>query len=178
MRFRGLWIALGLTAAVAAGATVIYKWVDADGVVHYSDQEVPGAEKLNISPGSSNGIGGTTRSQPQPPAPKPLKNLRFSLFAIESPVKEQVFFGDEVVPVRLGLEPGLQPQQQITWNLNGSPLPDTGPTAVSFVLPAQPRGTYVLTATVTDAGTGESQTTDAVTFYVRQPSDLDPLRRK
>ena len=29
-----------------------------------------------------------------------------------------------------------------------------------------------------DAATGEMQTTDAVTFYVRQPSDLDPLRRK
>ncbi len=169
---------LGLAVAVTAGATVIYKWVDADGVVHYSDQEVPGAEKMIISPGSSNGIGGSTRSGAQPPAAKPLKNQRFSLFAIESPVRDQVFFGGDVVPVRLGLEPGLQPQQQITWNLNGSPLSDQGPTAVSFVLPAQPRGTYVLTATIRDAATGEMQTTDAVTFYVRQPSDLDPLRRK
>ena len=168
---------LGLAVALTAGATVVYKWVDADGVVHYSDQEVPGAEKMIISPGSSNGIGGNTRSQGQPSAAKPLKNQRFSLFAIESPAKEQVFFGDDVVPVRLGLEPGLQPQQQITWSLNGSPLSDQGPTAVSFLLPAQPRGTYVLTATIRDAATGETQTTD-VTFYVRQPSDLDPLRRK
>ena len=51
------------------------------------------------------------------------------------------------------------------------------PTAVSFLLPAQPRGTYVLTATVRDGATGETQT-DTVTFYVRQPSNLDPLRRK
>lgn len=178
MRIRGFWLVLGLAAAAAAGATVIYKWVDADGVVHYSDQEVPGAEKIIISPGSSNGIGGPTRAPSRTAPPKAAKRLAFSLFAIESPAKEQVFFGDEPVAVRLGLEPGLQPQQQISWKLNGEPLSDQGPTSVSFVLPTLARGTYVLSATVTDAGTGESQTADSVTFYVRQPSDLEPLRRR
>src|SRR3981189_1798206 len=51
-----VWIALGLVAACAADAAVIYKWTDADGVVHYSDQSVPGAEKIVTSSSSSNGI--------------------------------------------------------------------------------------------------------------------------
>ena len=46
MHPRRLWIVLGLLTAVAAQSAVIYKWTDANGVVHYSDQPVPGAEKI------------------------------------------------------------------------------------------------------------------------------------
>jgi hypothetical protein len=42
-------------------------------------------------------------------------------------------------------------------------------------LPTLARGTYVIAATVKDTLTGETQTTDSVTFYVRQPSSLAPL---
>jgi hypothetical protein len=68
----------------------------------------------------------------------------------------------------------LKPDQQITWNLNGSAL-DQAPDAVTFALPPLARGTYVIAATVKDTVTGETQTTDSVTFYVRQPSSLAPL---
>ena len=37
---------------------MIYKWIDADGVVHFSDQPVPGAEKIVTSSPTNNGIGG------------------------------------------------------------------------------------------------------------------------
>jgi hypothetical protein len=178
MRIRGFWLVLGMAAAAAAGAAVVYKWIDADGVVHYSDQQAPGAEKIITSSGSANGIGGAVRSQGARPAPKPANHTAFSLFAIQSPAKEQVFFGDEPIAVRLGVEPGLQPNQQLSWKLNGEALADRGPADISFVLPTLARGTYTISATVTDPGTGETRTTDSVTFYVRQPSELDTLRRK
>jgi hypothetical protein len=175
MLLRRLWIALGLFAAFAAGAAVIYKWTDVDGVVHYSDQAVPGAEKIIISSSSANGIGRTTHA-PAPAAPaKAPSRLDYKVFAIQSPVKEQVFFGDEIVSVRLGLDPALKSDQEIIWNLNGSPLTDQALDAVSFALPTLARGTYVIAATVKDTLTGETQTTDSVTFYVRQPSSLAPL---
>ena len=37
---------LACLATFAGQAAVVYKWTDADGVVHYSDQPVPGAEKI------------------------------------------------------------------------------------------------------------------------------------
>jgi hypothetical protein len=169
-----LWIALGLFAAFAAGAAVIYKWTDANGVVHYSDQAVPGAEKIVTSSTSASGSGRTTHAPPSAVPAKAQSRLDYKLFAIQSPAKEQVFFGDETVPVRLGLDPDLKPDQQITWNLNGSAL-DQAPDAVTFALPPLARGTYVIAATVKDTVTGETQTTDSVTFYVRQPSSLAPL---
>ena len=157
---------------------MVYKWTDADGVVHYSDQAVPGAEKIVTSSGTLNSMAAPRASAPSAPNKATPSHLRYNLFSIESPAKEQVFYGDEVVPVRLGLDPDLKPKQEISWTLNGSPLTEQGPNAVTFALPTLARGTYVITATVTDSITGESQSADSVTFYVRQPSELDPLHRR
>lgn len=169
---------MGLFAVFAAGAAVIYKWTDADGVIHYSDQAVPGAEKIVTSSGSANGVGGPTRPPTtSTPSKAPPVGLDYSVFAIESPANGQVFFGDEIVPVRLGLAPALKPNQEIAWHLNGAQLTDQSPEAVAFALQSLPRGSYVIAATITDTVSGESQSTDSVTFYVRQPSELAPQHR-
>jgi uncharacterized protein DUF4124 len=174
-----LWIALGLFAAFAAGAAVIYKWTDADGVVHYSDQAVPGAEKIVTSSGSANGVGGGAHAQANTTSTNaPPIGLDYTVFKIEAPAKEQVFFGDEIVPIRLSLEPGLKPNQTITWYLNGTQLTDQVPQATAFALQNLPRGTYAIGAVVTDLVSGESRSTDSVTFYVRQPSELAPQHKK
>jgi hypothetical protein len=178
--FRRWWIALGLFAAFAAGAAVVYKWTDADGVVHYSDQAQPGAEKIVTSSGGANGIGGGTRTQAAEATSTkaPPIGLNYSVFKLEAPGPEQVFFGDEMVPIRLSLEPALKPNQSVTWYLNGTQLTDQAPDATAFVLQNLPRGTYAIGATVMDVGTGESRSTDAVTFHVRQPSELSPQHKK
>jgi hypothetical protein len=169
-------MAFGLLAAFAAGAAVIYKWTDADGVIHYSDQAVPGAEKMTIS-GAVNGASTVGAASATTTPPKPAAGLHFETMTIDSPASEEVFFGDNAVPVHLRLDPGLQPNQTIAWHLNGKQLNDQPPDAVGFTLPIMPRGTYVIAATVTDTDSGRSQTTDSVTFYVRQPSELSPQHR-
>jgi hypothetical protein len=171
-------IASAVFASVAAGAAVVYKWTDKDGVVHYSDQPVPGAETIVTSSGTSNGIsaGATTG-----PATMPQQRYAAAQPAagpvIESPTPEQVFFNDDVVSVRLRVEPALQPTQTVVWNLNGRTL-DQDPKATSFTLQTLPRGTYVIGATLLDSATGASQAAAGVTFYVRQPSELAPQHKK
>jgi hypothetical protein len=173
-----LWFALGLFASFAAVAAVVYKWTDADGVVHFSDQPVPGAEKIVTSSGTNNGVTAGARSGPAAELKAiPGTGLDYAKLTIESPASEQVFFGDEIVPVRLHLEPELQPNHSITWHLNGKQLDDQANTE-SFTLQALPRGTYAVAATVTDAVTGNSKSTESVTFYVRQPSELSPQHQK
>jgi len=179
MHLRRLSILLSLGATFAAGAAVVYKWTDADGVVHYSDQAVPGAEKMVTSSGSSNGIGGSARSsstgsnsaRPATGVPTALPQEKM---VIQSPATDQVFFGDDSVPVRLDLEPALKPTQTIIWALNGKTLDDQA-NQTAFSLNPLPRGTYSLTATVSDPATGSAQVTASVTFNVRQPSELAPL---
>jgi hypothetical protein len=165
-------------AAVASDAAVIYKWKDADGVVHYSDQPVEGAEKI-VTGGTSTysgaasvkGLQAPNRQTPQRTAPSVPTQI-----SISSPQAEQSFFGDEPIPVSLAMSPALSANQTVTWMLNGAALQDQPPTATQFTLQSLVRGTYSLTATVLDGETGSQQST-SVTFYVRQPSALSPQHR-
>ena len=175
MHPRQTWLAIGLLAAFSVQAAVIYRWVDADGVVHYSDQSSPGAEKI-VTGTSSGPAAPGARNATAPGAQAPPKSaggLNYTEFSITSPTQEQTFFGDDVVAVHLNLNPSLRPNQSITWHLNGKQL-DSALDALSFALPHLDRGTYALAATITDQQTSESQTSNSVTFFVRQPSALSP----
>ena len=165
-----------LLAPALTLATVVWKWTDADGVVHFSDQPVPGAEKIITSTGPK-GIGGAVPTlPPEPDKPKPPK-LSFSQFSITSPAREETITGNQPVLVHLALAPELTPTQSITWFLNGQPLANQAPDAVQFTLEDLPRGTYSLSATVADQASGETRSTDPVTFYVVRPSVLSPTHK-
>ena len=174
---------LAALAAFAGQAAVVYKWTDADGVVHFSDQPVPGAQKIYTS--SSTGTAATPASRAPaaadsraPDGQKQPAGLGYTQFAVTSPSPDQTFFGDELISVNLALNPELKQNHVITWHLNGRQLEDQGPNATAFNLPRLDRGTYALAATVTDQQSGESQSTDSVSFFVRQPSALSPTHQK
>jgi Domain of unknown function (DUF4124) len=168
---------LGALAAFAAQAAVIYKWVDADGVVHYSDQAEPGAEKIYTAAPVNNAAAGPRPAAAQSPKKPPSAGMNYSQFAITSPVRDQTYYGDETIGVNLSLAPALKPDQVITWHLNGKQLSDQPSNAVSFSLPHLDRGTYAIAATITDQESGESLSTDSISFFVRQPSALSPQHK-
>jgi hypothetical protein len=176
MHLRRTWIALGLSALIsAAPAAVVYKWTDADGVVHFSDQPVPGAEKITTSAGSTRGI----LSQPMPgggasqekPKPRPVQHA-----SISSPAPDQTFTGGEQVSASLSVDPALTPGQMVSWTLNGAQVGQSS-NATQLELPDLPRGTYTLAATVSDSVSGESISADPVTFNVVRPSVLSPQHK-
>ena len=60
-----MWRILAISALLTAGASMtahadVYRWVDADGRVHYTDRWVPGAERIKL-------LTGHTGSQPVAP---------------------------------------------------------------------------------------------------------------
>jgi hypothetical protein len=172
---------LATLAAFAGQAAVIYKWKDSEGVIHFSDQPVAGAEK--ITTGSDPTVRPASSARPAEDnqttgATKPEPGLAYTEFSITSPAPDQTFFADDVVNVNLALDPALKPNQAVTWHLNGKQLDDQGPTTTQFSLPHLDRGSYTIAATVTDQETGESRSTDSVGFFVRQPSELAPLHKK
>jgi len=182
MHPRGTWIIVGLFAVFAAQAAVVYRWVDADGVVHYSDQAVPGAEKI-ITAGRSSLNGSSPPAAPPPnlnpngvqQRPGAAAPARASAITIVSPQAEQSFFNDEPINVELSL-PQLAPEQLVTWHLNGKEL-DQSPSTTMFVLPNPGRGTFAIAATITNQSTGKVQSTQSVTFYVHEASLLSPQHR-
>jgi hypothetical protein len=177
MHLRRTWIALGLSALISAvPAAVVYKWIDADGVVHFSDQPVPGAEKITTSGGSTRGIlsqpmPGGGAAQPEKPKPRPAQHV-----SISSPAPDQTFTGGEQVSASLSVEPALTPSQTVTWTLNGAQV-GQDPNATQISLPDLARGTYTIAATVSDSVSGESISADPVTFNVVRPSVLSPQHK-
>jgi hypothetical protein len=174
------WILLASLAAFAGQAAVVYKWTDAEGVVHYSDQPIPGAEKIFTATSPGAAAPARPNADPQNAGAKKTASpaLSYNQFAITSPSPDQTFFGDELIGVHLDLDPSLKANQAITWHLNGRQLDDQGPSTTQFALPHLDRGTYVIAATITDQQTGESLSTDSVSFFVRQPSELAPQHQK
>jgi hypothetical protein len=173
---------LASLAAFAGQAAVIYKWTDAQGVVHYSDQSVPGAQKIYTNSPTASGSGAPSNSNASPGAQTPgspgsAAKQGYSIIAITSPSSEQSFFGDEPIGVALALDPSLKAGDTVTWHLNGQEIANQGPGTTQFTLPHLDRGTYAIAATVTDPRSGQSQSTPSVTFYVRQPSALSPQHR-
>ena len=159
--------------ALSVQAAVIYRWVDSDGVVHYSDQESPGAERIVTSAPNTAAAGPRAAAAPQATRKPAGGSLNYAEFTITSPQAEQTFFGDDPIGVHLNLSPGLKTGHNIAWHVNGRQLDDQAD-AVSFVMPRLDRGTYSVMATITDQQTGESQSSNSVTFFVRQPSALAP----
>jgi hypothetical protein len=177
MHPRRSWIALGLFAALTAQSAVIYKWTDANGVVHYSDQPVPGAERIVTAGKSMNSYSAppaaNSNGQLQPRAGTAGPSVALT---IASPQPEQSFFNNEPITVSLS-QAALGPGQSVTWHLNGQELTDQNPSAAQFVLPSPGRGAFSIAATISNPATGEVQTTPSVTFYVKEPSLLSPQHR-
>jgi hypothetical protein len=163
--------ALASLAVVSASATTVYRWTDADGVVHFSDQPQPGAEKVSVGPVKLYGTPATSAPAQAPKKPViAAKPQVYTSVAITSPAAEKTFF-NEPVSVALTVLPGLRDGDTITWYLNGAAQEEKG---ASFTYAHLDRGAYSLYATVTDTATQESISSEPVTFYVREASLLSP----
>jgi hypothetical protein len=164
--------ALGLLAASLGQAAAVYKWIDATGVVHYSDQPEPGSEKIYTDTSPTGFVAGKASAATPSPAVNRPAGLNYQRFDIASPAASQGFYA-ESVPVRLDIAPELRAGHSLTWALNGRTLDDQA-NATQFTLDELPRGTYVLTAKITDTSTNETASAQSVTFYMQEPSKLFP----
>ncbi len=160
--------------AVASAATV-YKWVDENGITHYSDQPHENAAKVDVQPQTY-----TTPPVAAPAAvsksPAP-KEAAYTSCAIAAPKQEQVFLNTFTVTAQVSVQPGQRAGDRIVLTLDGQPLnlPSTGE---QFTLTEVDRGSHVLQATIQDKDGQTVCQSSAVTFHVRQPSLLAPNRQK
>lgn len=120
---------LAFVAVLAAGSVYAqaYRWVDADGVVHYSDVPQEGAEQIVLP---------QNKPRPRQPAPAPRSNQQqqqaaaeeppkpFSYESIEvvSPAPEQTLWNIEgTLNVAIALTPGLKEGHKLRVYFDGNP---------------------------------------------------------
>lgn len=165
----------GILALLLAGGLVAeeaYRWVDADGVVHYSDRPEPGAQTIELP----------TYEPPSGPA-TPVPNSRFTRrndapaeteaapfsyesLTVASPAAEQTLWNIEgVLNVSLSLNPGLQSGHRVRVYFDGTPQMVTG---TSFQIEGVYRGQHNLQAEVIDQSGKLMIRSEPSRFYVQQ----------
>ncbi len=152
-----------------------YKWVDENGVVHYSDRPHPGAEEFvlpdsprrpRIVPAPSTADADDRGSREA--TPESTSDGAYTAIEVIAPAAEETLWNIEgTLEVRLNVQPALKKGHQIRVYIDGEP---TIVNSTTFTIPEVYRGAHNIQAEILDA-TGRSQIRSATSrFYVQQNS--------
>jgi hypothetical protein len=164
-----LLLLLSATPVVAG----VYKWVDASGQVHFSDQPVDGAEKVVLP-------------EPTVYSPRPLPGEEddqqeqgatpgtpYTRFAVVRPSDNETIWDNEGnVKVSLDIQPPLSEGHKFQVFLDGASVGELA--TAQITLQNVDRGTRTVSAAVVDQGGIELGRTAPVTFHLRQTTLFDP----
>ena len=173
MTQRILFTLISLACSVAF-ATTVYKWVDENGVIHYSDQPHPNAQKLQVEgvqtySSRSAGVREPAESESASTTPNPYKGC-----AIAQPLEQQNLPNAQSVFVRVAADPVPRSGDRIYITMDGQGLNGGQPTGLSFNVTPIDRGSHSVSAQIRSPdGTILCQTPN-VTFYVQQPNLFSP----
>ena len=169
MELRAGFTVLCLLAAAAAAEQEAYRWVDEDGVVHYSDRPREGAEAIVLPEPNV----ATTR-RVQRPATQSQQDEEstseqqdgYTSIDIVSPKPEETLWNIEgVLNVSVALQPGLQPGHQVRAYFDGEMQRVSG---TSFQLQEVWRGVHNIQVEVVDATGKVMIRSQPSRFYVQQ----------
>lgn len=149
-----------------AQADTIYKWVDAQGNVHYSDKPQPGAQKLKL-PAAQTYAAPNIAMPALPPSGNQSPAVPAVKFTLSSPTDQQTFWNVHEITVNAAVSPAFPPGASVTFHLDGQtkgPSPSLSATFQDIY-----RGSHTASATLTLPG-GQEMNAGPVTFYVHQTS--------
>ncbi|HUO66889.1 MAG TPA: DUF4124 domain-containing protein [Gammaproteobacteria bacterium] len=166
-----------LTAGAAHSAPA-WRWVDANGQVHYSDTPVPGATQVELSGAQTFGTAqrpsqtGRTVGQAQTKATGPVQSYRS--FNIVSPTQQETLWNvGTVVNVQVQLDPPLQPSHLLDIYVDGQRR-NLNTTDTQLTLEDMYRGVHTIQAVVLDGTGAEVIRSLATTFMIQQSSIQNP----
>ena len=148
----------------------VYKWVDENGVVHYTDK--PPAENATPAklPPLQTYKGGTAPDLRR--YDKPTRNGKPTGLAqldLVTPSHDETFrSGERTVPIAVVVTPPLGEDQRLIYLLDGTP--QSTPTAdTSFAFTGVERGSHTASVMLVDTAGNELATSTSVTFHVKPP---------
>jgi len=170
--FTLIWVA----CSVATAATV-YKWVDDDGVTHYSDQPHENAQKVQLKAPQ-------TYTAPQTPAvpaqPFPQTQQKqapvYQSCGFSEPMEDQVYMNTSTVTAGVTTQPQVRPGDTAIVTLDGQRVPGVPANGGQFTISPVDRGTHSIQVSVQDPTGATVCSSAAVTFHVRQPSLQSPTQ--
>lgn len=171
-----------LTLSTAVVAQEVYRWVDENGVVHYSDQEREGAERVIIRPAQSYESlheGDPQGFDPAAAAEAGEEGLSYMTVRIVAPPDgEAIWATGGVYTVEVETVPALQPGDRISLSLNGTELPGMPVASTRIGVTGLIRGEHTLQASVIGPDGQMQIFSPEITFHVLQASINQPQRRR
>lgn len=172
-------LCLVLLVATAANAKT-YRWVDAQGVVHYSDSPRPGSsnpEAQEIEIPTANVVK-SRRPRPTPASTRSVSQSRdeasapleaYSALRVVTPTEGDTLWNiGGTLNVSVQLTPALRPGHGVLFLLDGKQATDGPVTGTSVTLREVYRGEHRLTAIVRSTDGQDLITSAPVRFFVRQ----------
>jgi hypothetical protein len=157
----------------AAFAATVYKWVDENGVTHYSDQPHENAQKVTLAQPQTYKAPKLPAEQPSAAAP-PKAPSPYSSCAVAQPANEDTFPNATSVDAAVVTNPAVRPGDEVVLLLDGSRVANFPPGGGTTTISPIERGSHSLQAIVRD-GNGQVVCQSAnITFTVLQPSVLNP----
>lgn len=171
MEKRPIFILAGLLAASLVAAEGAYKWVDEDGVIHYSDKPRTGAEVVDLTGYTRDTGARLTSNLPTSAADapeEPEQAFRYESLSVAAPGPEETLWNiGGTLNVSLAVSPGLQNGHQVRVHFDGQPRMVTGS---SFTIEEVHRGVHNIQAEIIDE-TGKLMIRSKPNrFYVQQNS--------
>lgn len=159
-----------------AWAGDIYRYVDEDGKVVFSDQPQPGAEAVRVERTNTYQA---LPAEPPPASETPAEEAEgYAAISILAPENDSAFWdASGVVPVTVQVVPDLAPGDRLELLMDGNSVAE--PSRVTrFSVREVERGTHTLVAQVIDAEGKVLARSDTTTFTRHQPTELRPSLRR
>jgi hypothetical protein len=171
---RALFTLISFACSVAL-ATTVYKWVDENGVIHYSDQPHPNAQKLQVEGVQTYSARAATVRAPataddtNAASANPYKGC-----AVAQPLDQQNLPNAHSVFIRVVADPVPRGEDHVFITMDGQPLNGGQPTGMSFNVTEVDRGEHSVQAQIRDPENQVLCQTPTITFSVSQPNLLRP----
>jgi hypothetical protein len=172
-------IGLVLLLVASLAEAQAYRWVDKDGVVHYSDRPQAGAEEIELETAPAVNI--PPRRTIAPPGATPSGDdqerdvdVAYQTLAIASPAAEETLWNiGGVLNVSLDLQPALKQGHLLRVYFDGNPQQVS---STRFQLQEVWRGVHNLQAEVLDENGQLMIRSQPSRFYVQQTTIVNPRR--
>jgi hypothetical protein len=164
---RAIFLLLGVLVASTALAQA-YRWVDDEGIVHYSDRPEPGSERIVLPRANTTGVRRYAAPASSDQAPPAQTTFTYDSLEVAAPGAEETLWNiDGVLSVSLSMTPALQAGHQVRVHFDGTPREVTG---ASFQIEEVYRGVHNIQAEILDE-TGKLMIRSKPNrFYVQQNS--------
>ena len=167
-----LFTLMSVACAVAFSATV-YRWVDENGVTHYSDQPHENAEKVTISAPQTFSAPHQSQSSNSSSRPAAPAGPTYSC-SITQPANDDTFSNTTAVITTAQANPAPRQGDKVVLMFDGLKVQNFPAGGGAFQLTNLDRGTHTVQAQVEDSTGKVVCQSSTVSFTVLQPSVLNP----